>query len=61
MKKTSSLFLGLSLAVSCVSMAAAQDQSMTPMKPPKYLQVLVLYLERPAQELVVARSWAGRF
>jgi hypothetical protein len=43
MKKTSSLFLGLSLAVSCVSMAAAQDQSMTPMKPPKYLQVTVEY------------------
>jgi hypothetical protein len=43
MRKTSALFLGLSLAVSGITMAAAQDQPLTPMKPPKYLQVTVEY------------------
>jgi hypothetical protein len=43
MRKTSSLFLGMSLAVSGISMAAAQDQAPTTMKPPKYLQVTVEY------------------
>jgi hypothetical protein len=43
MRKTSSLFLGLSFAVSGITMAAAQDQPLTPMKPPKYLQVTVEY------------------
>jgi hypothetical protein len=43
MRKTSSLFLGLSLAVSGMSMAAAQDQPSTSMKPPKYLQITVEY------------------
>ena len=43
MRKTSSLFLGLSLAVSGISMAAAQDQSNPSMKPPKYLQITVEY------------------
>jgi len=43
MRKTSSLFLGLSLAVSGITMAAAQDQPTTSMKPPKYLQITVEY------------------
>ncbi len=43
MTKTSSLFLGLSLAASCIPIAAAQDPSLAPMKPPKYLQVTVEY------------------
>ena len=41
MRKTSSLFLGLSLAVSGITMAAAQDQTTTPMKPPKYIEIIV--------------------
>lgn len=43
MRKISSLFLGLSFAVSGITMAAAQDQSPAPMKPPKYLQITVEY------------------
>ncbi len=43
MRKTSSLLLGLSLAVSGITIAAAQDQSLTPMKPPKHLQIIVEY------------------
>lgn len=43
MRKISPLFLGLSLAVSGISMAAAQDQTSTTMKPPKYLQITVEY------------------
>jgi hypothetical protein len=43
MRKISSLFLGLSLAASAISMAAAQDQPTTTMKPPKYLQIIVEY------------------
>ncbi len=43
MRKTSRLFLGLSLAVSGVTMAAAQDQPPAKMKPPNYIQVTVEY------------------
>ena len=43
MRKTSSLFLGLTLAASGITLAAAQDPSLAPMKPPKYLQVTVEY------------------
>jgi len=43
MRKISPLFLGLSLAVSAISMAAAQDQPSTTTKPPKYIQVTVEY------------------
>jgi hypothetical protein len=47
MRKTSSLFLGLSLAVSGVTIAAAQpDQSPTAVKPPKYLQITVEYVKQ---------------
>ncbi len=42
MRNISSLFVGLPLAVACISMAAAQDQPST-MTPPKYLQVTVEY------------------
>jgi hypothetical protein len=40
MNKVSRLFLGLSLAVSGITMGAAQDQP-TPVKPPKFLQINV--------------------
>jgi hypothetical protein len=43
MRKISSLFLGLSFAVSGITMAAAQDVPLTTVKPPKYLQVTVEY------------------
>jgi hypothetical protein len=43
MREISSLFLGLSFAVSGITMAAAQDMPITPMKPPNYLQVTVEY------------------
>ena len=43
MRKTSSLFLGLSLAVSGITIAAAQDQAPAPHQPPKYLQITVEY------------------
>lgn len=43
MRKTSRLLLGLSVAVCGITMAAAQDQSPAPMKPPKYLQANVEY------------------
>ena len=43
MRKIRPLFLGLSLAVSGISMAAAQDQPSTTMKTPKYLQITVEY------------------
>ncbi len=43
MRKISSLFLGLSFAVSGITMAAAQDMPLTPVNPPKYLQVTVEY------------------
>ena len=47
MKKTSSLFLLLSLAASGVTIAAAQpDQSPTAVKPPKYLQITVEYVKQ---------------
>jgi hypothetical protein len=42
MRKISPLFVGLPLAVACISMAAAQDQLST-MTPPKYLQITVEY------------------
>lgn len=42
MRKISPLFLGLPLAVVCISAAAAQDQPST-MAPPKYLQITVEY------------------
>jgi hypothetical protein len=46
MRKTSSLFLGLSLAAACITMAAAQpDQSPSAVKPPKYLQITVEYVK----------------
>ena len=45
MRKTSSLFLGLSLAASTVTMAAAQDQNPSAVKPPKYIQITVEYLK----------------
>ena len=46
MRKTNSLFLALSLAVSGITIAAAQpDQSPTAVKPPKYLQVTVEYVK----------------
>jgi hypothetical protein len=43
MRKTSRLFLGLSLAVSGITMSAAQDQAPAAMHPPKYIQVTVEY------------------
>ncbi len=43
MRNISSLLLGLSISVSGISIAAAQDQTSTTMKPPKYLQVTVEY------------------
>jgi len=43
MRKISSLFLGLSFAVAGITMAAAQDLPITPVKPPNYLQVTVEY------------------
>jgi hypothetical protein len=43
MRKISSLFLGLSFAVSGITMAAAQDMPLTTVQPPKYLQVTVEY------------------
>jgi hypothetical protein len=47
MKKTNSLFLALSLAVSGISIAAAQpDQSPSAVKPPKYLQITVEYVKQ---------------
>ncbi len=42
MRKISPLFLGLPLAVACISVTAAQDQPST-MTPPKYLQITVEY------------------
>jgi hypothetical protein len=43
MRKITRLFLGVSLAASSITMAAAQDQATAPMKPPKYIQVTVEY------------------
>jgi hypothetical protein len=43
MRKTYTLFAGLSLAVVSVTMAAAQDPALAPMTPPKYIQVTVEY------------------
>ena len=43
MRKISRLFLALPLAVSGITMAAAQDQATATMKPPKYIQVTVEY------------------
>ncbi len=43
MRKTSRLFLAASLAVSGITMAAAQDQPSASMHPPKYIQVTVEY------------------
>jgi hypothetical protein len=45
MRKTSSLFLGLSLAASCIATAAAQDQNPSAVKPPKYIQIVVEYVK----------------
>ncbi len=45
MSQINALFLGLSLAVSGITMSAAQDQSPAPMNPPKYLQITVEYLK----------------
>jgi hypothetical protein len=45
MNKTCSLFLGMFLAASCVTTAAAQDQSPTAVKPPKYIQIVVEYVK----------------
>ena len=42
MRMISPLFVGLPLAVACISMAAAQDQASTT-TPPKYLQITVEY------------------
>jgi len=39
MRKITRLFLGVSLAVSGITMAAAQDQATATMHPPKYIQV----------------------
>jgi hypothetical protein len=39
------LLLGLSFAVSGITMAAAQDLPITPTKPPNYLQITVEYLK----------------
>jgi hypothetical protein len=43
MRKITRLFLGVSLAVSGITMAAAQDQATATMHPPKYIQVTVEY------------------
>jgi hypothetical protein len=43
MRKTSPLFLGLSLATTFVTMAAAQDVNPSAVKPPKYIQIVVEY------------------
>lgn len=43
MRKISRLFLAVSLAVSGITMAAAQDQPPASMTPPKYIQVTVEY------------------
>jgi hypothetical protein len=45
MKKTSSLFLLLSLAAPGITIAAAQDQSPTAVSPPKYLEITVEYVK----------------
>ena len=47
MRKTSSLFLAVSLAVSGITITAAQpDQSPTAVRPPKYLQITVEYVKQ---------------
>ena len=43
MRKTSSMFLALSIAVSGITISAAHSQAPGPIKPPKYLQVTVEY------------------
>src|SRR5579859_298008 len=60
MRKTSRLFLGLSLAVSGVTFAAAQDQASATMQPPKYLQITVEYT-RPGKGGLAHDKTEGAF